>query len=86
MDVKEDKPTVLLSQNAPTHHFFHVTELQKLVNLINSILGPDVDNLGKFSSVEFGDDNWNGRQWKLDSMTLKLAKDESFIQMLERLG
>ncbi len=77
----EGKSTVLLSQNAPTHHFFHIAELQKLVLILNAVLGADLDGLGELKLSELVDGSWNGRQWKLENMTWKLAKTESYVQL-----
>tara|TARA_B110000908_G_C10216461_1_gene433056 strand:+ start:48 stop:1469 length:1422 start_codon:yes stop_codon:yes gene_type:complete len=72
---------ILLSQNGPTNHRVYSMEIQRLYKELNSILGDDIENLGEIKEVEFKQDEWIGRKWKLEDFTFRLTRPNGHFQL-----
>jgi len=77
----EEPPVLLLSRNRPINGITYIFEIQHLVNEITKILGNDIFGLGEVKEIEFEEENWVGRSWKIGRITFRLIRENGHFQL-----
>ena len=78
---KNEKPSIILSQNKPLNCRIYSLEMKKLGKEITKLCGIDIDNLGEINEGELQAEIWIGRKWKLHQSKLQLIKSNGYIKL-----
>jgi len=76
-----ENPLLVLQQHEPSNNTVYSMEIEHLVNSISSMFGNDIGNLGEVKVEELQQENWVGRKWKLDNLTLRLIRSNNEFQL-----
>lgn len=75
------KELLLLSQNKPTNSFLLSMEVRRLIDQLLEGFGEDYNSKGKLQKGEFSLEQWDGRIWVLDGLTLRLQGTNGHVQL-----
>lgn len=74
-------PLIIFSQNNATNHRVYSMEIRRLYSQLCIFLGSDTEGLGEIIESEFKEEEWIGRKWKLNKMTIRLIKLKGYFQL-----
>lgn len=78
---------IILSRNNPTHNFFLLVEIEKLIGRLNKSFGTDRDNLGELQEGELeGDEAFKERVWSRDDLKWTLKRVNGHFQLYFDFG
>jgi len=78
-DAKEN--STFLSQDKPTNWFLLTKEVELLVKRLLGYFGSDTNLEGELKQNEFDSEDWSGRRWNFETLTLRLICKNGFVQL-----